>query len=460
MPNLTLAGIPGFADVPNSVLEAEQDALGIHLNRISQNAHFGMVRCEIFTGIYYNEDVVELPTSRYDGYQFQRDELMYIWTPQNTANKDTNWATYREPWTMWYLAADVNQETGEVLSAIGYRGNNDHKDRQAETNDGALQVFTIAQRNLTGLVMAEEPLYDDILAAEFYQDRPYNESLIQQMNDNAKHSVVNCEVIYMGEFTHGQTVPQPQSPIDEKTYAYSDVRFMSCIRYTMDTSGGVPVVPAISKGQLQDWSHSVNPSTGAVTITIKYELSGPHSYNTGKVAVFAFCIRDTGTGLPVADDFAEIPTPTFMFGATLPDVNLSQVNDNTREACFTPEIFDDTYEHGDVIPLPTSPIDGYTYTREELMYIWSWADTGPSGETTDRMSLIRGHISDLGAVSIDSYRFSSGDEEVDLEHTGTMLVFVFAKRLAAHTFVDNTPVEQPTDPIADDDPIDFTVNGV
>jgi hypothetical protein len=54
---------------------------------------------------------------------------------------------------MWYGAWKVDQATGKVFSEIGYRGNQDHTDRQATSNDGIIQVFTIAQRQKTNLLL-------------------------------------------------------------------------------------------------------------------------------------------------------------------------------------------------------------------------------------------------------------------------------------------------------------------
>jgi hypothetical protein len=135
----------------------DKPALGVHLNRINQNANFGIVRLEVFSGTYRHGETIPVPTSDVDGYIYNRKELMYLWSAQNTGDPNTGWASYREPWTMWYGVWNVNQTTGEVSSQIGYRGNQDHLDRQAQTNDGLLQVFVIAQRQLVGLHLSSAP---------------------------------------------------------------------------------------------------------------------------------------------------------------------------------------------------------------------------------------------------------------------------------------------------------------
>jgi hypothetical protein len=77
------------------------------------------------------------------------------------------------------------------------------------------------------------------------------------MNGNAKAAVVNTEIIYMGEFGHGGTFTPPVSPIDGYAYSAGEVAVMSSFRWTSETANGGPVVPALSKGQLQDWSKCI-----------------------------------------------------------------------------------------------------------------------------------------------------------------------------------------------------------
>src|SRR5262249_28790786 len=143
---LTLNQVPGFSDLPDAAIAAEKIAIGLHMARISNNAAFGMVRLETFVGVYQHADTVPAPVSDIDGYQYQRSELNYYWVPANTGNPKTGFATYAPPWTMWYVDVKVDQATGVVFSEVGYRGNSDHPDRQAKTNDGLILVVTIAQR--------------------------------------------------------------------------------------------------------------------------------------------------------------------------------------------------------------------------------------------------------------------------------------------------------------------------
>lgn len=289
MPDLTLTTPPGFLDLADSNLIHDKPSLGYHLAAISNNAAFGVVRLECFSTLQKNGDVVPIPKSLIDGYVYQRSELMYIWTPVNTGNPTTQWASDGPPYTMWYGAWFVDQLTGKVSCAVGYRGNQDHTDRQANTSDSTLQVWTIAQRGLTSLIMAASPYYFDHVDSEYVQDAPLTQLLLTDMNNSAKMGIVATEVIYMGEFVHGDSVGKPLSPIDGYLYEYGEVHFATSPRWTAN-GGSVMTIPPLTQGQLDDWSFQVS-STGAVTCQVDYESNGRHTYNLGRLAVFAFCQR-------------------------------------------------------------------------------------------------------------------------------------------------------------------------
>src|SRR4051812_4017239 len=172
----TLTNIPGFADQPDSALVANQVALGVKLGRINSNAAFGAVRLEVFAGVYHDGDTVPLPVSTVDGYVYSRDELYYLWAPQNTGNPSSNWVSAGPPWTLWYVGYKVDQATGQVSCATGYRGNQDHKDRTMQTQDGVLQVWTVAQRSRSSLVIAGSYAFASHADSVFHTDKAVNQT--------------------------------------------------------------------------------------------------------------------------------------------------------------------------------------------------------------------------------------------------------------------------------------------
>lgn len=51
-------------------------------------------------------------------------------------------------------------------------------------------------------------------------------------------------------------------------------------------------------------------------------------------------------------------------------VHVAAISDNSAFGLVRTEFFQGIYRHGDTIPQPTSDVDGYTFARNELLYIW------------------------------------------------------------------------------------------
>jgi hypothetical protein len=77
MAQMTFATTPGFVDLPDSALEADQPLTDYDLTKINNNAKFAAVRPEIFYGWYKNGETVTIPVSPVDGYIYARQELEY-----------------------------------------------------------------------------------------------------------------------------------------------------------------------------------------------------------------------------------------------------------------------------------------------------------------------------------------------------------------------------------------------
>lgn len=295
---LVLNNPHGFSDQADANLVHDLSALGIEIGKISDNAAFGLTRLEVFKGIYKNGDTIALPVSPIDGYNYARNELIYSWSIQSTGNPTTNWATDGPPWTLWYGAWSVDQGTGAVKCAVGYRGNDDHRDRQANTNDSILEVTVFAQRGLSLLSMASIPVYVEHKAAEFVTDAALTQAIMQDLNRNAKFDIVKAEAIYMGTFQNGAQLSRPVSPVDGYVYEWIECNFITSPFWTGDDDGaGNFQIPDISKGQLQDWSFTVD-GKGLVTANVTYQKGGVTTFNKGRVQVVAFCQRQrTNLGL-------------------------------------------------------------------------------------------------------------------------------------------------------------------
>ena len=295
---------PGFADLPDTALTAGTNALGSQIAKISQNAALGMCRIEFFQGVYKNGDTVALPISPVDGYQYARNELIYIWAIYSSADVSDGWIS--GPAALWYCEWNVDQVTGDVLCDENYRSDG----AAGVSTDGWLQIFTIAQRQKNALTVSVAPTWTQQQASSFVQDIAVAQDVLIALNNNAKFSVVGQEVISMGEFYNGQTVPTPVSPADAYAYAYSEVKFVFSWRWTTGQTAYVQLdtPPYYNLASL----HAAIGGTGAVTCAVGMMGQGGQTYGEvttfGRIAVFAICQRArTGTPAIVGNKFAEIP---------------------------------------------------------------------------------------------------------------------------------------------------------
>ena len=432
---------PGFSDLPDSTLAAGNYATGLQLAKINGNAALGMCRMEFFQGVYTNGQNVNLPISPVDGYQYQRNELLYIWGIYSTANTGDGWLT--GPTALWYCQWEVDQLTGDVTCIENYRSDGS----SGSSNDGHLVVFTVGQRQQATLTVSTPPTWTQQQPSTFVQDLAYSQDVLVALNNNAKFSVVGQECISMGEFYNGQTVPHPVSPADGHTYAYSECYFVYSWRWTTTTTQTGFVQPDWNGGGTGlEWflaalRASVNASTGVVSCAVGWEGrggdSGYYEDNTdGLIAVFAFCQRArTGAPASPAKNFAEIPNSLFYPSNVLPAGIGAQLVNNINEAALSPEFFGPTsYAPGTTVPTPTSAVDGYAYSRSELVYLWEWKFMSPSGDppgggSHNRCALFSGDINQsTGAVTDIIWRYAPGgpyDEYISTFGTLNVLVIGF-----------------------------------
>ncbi|HZT71508.1 MAG TPA: hypothetical protein VFC10_17405 [Terriglobia bacterium] len=158
MGQMTFATVPGFVDLPDSVLQADQPLTDYDLTKINNNAKFAAVRPEVFYGWYKNGETVIIPTSPVDGYVYARQELEYevaAWCSRSPAGgAATNGAlvkparanTNDAPGTLFLMDFWVEEKNeaspGLVHCEVHYWDNG----TEYPTNGGFVKVRTIATR--------------------------------------------------------------------------------------------------------------------------------------------------------------------------------------------------------------------------------------------------------------------------------------------------------------------------
>jgi hypothetical protein len=158
MAQLTFAVVPGFVDLADSALAADQPLTDFSLTKISNNAKFAAVRPETFYGWYKDGETVGLPTSAVDGYVYSRQELEYeiaSWSSRSPASGTLTNGALAKP-----ARASVNQGAGTLFDMefrvderneanpglvhcyVSYWNNG----TEIQTNGGFVKVRTIATR--------------------------------------------------------------------------------------------------------------------------------------------------------------------------------------------------------------------------------------------------------------------------------------------------------------------------
>src|SRR6185437_15618372 len=108
------------------------------------------------------------------------------------------------------------------------------------------------------------------------------------------------------------------------------------------------------------------------------------------------------------------------------------------------------YVGGNTIPLPVSTLDGYTYSRDEIAYVWDWAHTTPQSTGQHyRLPAFMAHIdSTTGVVTVLVYRLPPGGPYVT-EPSGdsddAIRVLVIGIRGASHHALASTTANAPGD---------------
>ena len=77
----------------------------------------------------------------------------------------------------------------------------------------------------------------------------------------------------------------------------------------------------------------------------------------------------TWSSIPGATDISDAAISA---DQPLTDADMLAISHNAKFGVVRQERFQGYYKDGETVGLPTSPVDGYTYTRQELRYEWSF----------------------------------------------------------------------------------------
>ncbi len=155
MSQLTFSAIPGFFDIADAAIVGGQPLTDDSIAKISHNAKFGAIRCEIiYMGFFANGNTVGTPISPVDGYAYTRAEVMYHFNRYDSrapgpgfvagqaakppsASSQASQIYHFGPW-------DIDDSTGIVSLQTSYFVTGG---AETVTNDGIIKVYAMCQRS-------------------------------------------------------------------------------------------------------------------------------------------------------------------------------------------------------------------------------------------------------------------------------------------------------------------------
>ncbi len=153
---------------------------------------------------------------------------------------------------------------------------------------------------MSQMLMNSIPGFFDLADATIAGGQPLTDYALAKISHNAKFGAVRCEIMYMGFYGPGDTVPAPTSPVDGYSYSYAECLFIPILYSSrVPAAGYVPgqaAPPALSEsdsGQgnliVCPYLLDINDVSGKVLIQTYWSTSGAE--NQGTVKVMAICQR-------------------------------------------------------------------------------------------------------------------------------------------------------------------------
>lgn len=155
---------------------------------------------------------------------------------------------------------------------------------------------------MSQLTFSAIPGFFDLADSAIAGNQPLTDDSLQKMSYNAKFAAVRCEIIFMGFFTSGNTVPTPSSPVDGYSYSRGECMFIPILASSREPAAGFvpgqasfPVLANADNytGNLvaSPYQLDINDATGVVTCSVYGATNGAQAQGT--VKVYAMCQRSS-----------------------------------------------------------------------------------------------------------------------------------------------------------------------
>src|SRR5713226_3449102 len=184
--SITLAQIPGLNHLPDSALASGTVLTDWALAKILENAKYGVVSQEFFYADASPGDVIVPPISPQDGYIYSRAEMFYVGSVRSTLGPYGP----QFPGQLLVLSTSTFADGGaQNLTAYFVQGGEQNNSYQ----DGTLGIWVMAKRNWGRLTFSAVPTYTDLADTVWNQDAAVAQTILQQLNRNAKLAAVRAE---------------------------------------------------------------------------------------------------------------------------------------------------------------------------------------------------------------------------------------------------------------------------
>lgn len=155
---------------------------------------------------------------------------------------------------------------------------------------------------MSQLTFSQIPGFFDIADSVLTGGNPLTDDAILKISHNAKFAAVRTELLFMGFFKPGDTVPAPVSPVDGYAYSRAECLFLPIFASSRSPAAGFvsgqatfPVLSNNDPGQgnliVVPYQLDINDTTGSVTCQTYWSTSGAE--NQGVVKVYCVAVRSS-----------------------------------------------------------------------------------------------------------------------------------------------------------------------
>ena len=155
---------------------------------------------------------------------------------------------------------------------------------------------------MSQLTLSLIPGFFDIADSVLMGGNPLTDDAILKISHNAKFAAVRTEVLYMGFFQPGDTVPAPVSPVDGYAYSRAECMFLPIFASSrLPAAGfvsGQKTFPTLANNDpaqgnliVVPYQLDINDATGVVTCQTYWSVSGAE--NQGLIKVYCVAVRSS-----------------------------------------------------------------------------------------------------------------------------------------------------------------------